>query len=254
VNIRKNQADFTHCHMAIHSGKSSLILILLSCHEMVNCHEMSSYKLPQCAFCHTLLTHFQSGRPRRYCSDKCRKAAQRARERNRTDQPVRPTKSGKACIVPCTIAEANAFVARIHRHHGKIPLARFALAVADKSGLIRGVAIVGRPCNTHLDDGWTLEVRRLATDGYKNACSMLLGACWKAAQAIGYRKLITYTLQSESGASLRAVGWTCIKDCGGKPWNSKNRKRTDTPLTLEKKNRWEISLDTPPPQARKSPP
>lgn len=209
---------------------------------------MSNDKVLHCASCQTPLNQNEKGRPRKYCSDKCRKTAQRTRERKQTEQPIRSAKSGEAFIVPCTIAEANDFVDRMHRHHGIIPIARFALAIADKTGLIHGVAIVGRPCNTYLDDNWTLEVRRLATDGYKNACSMLLGACWKATRAIGYRKLVTYTLLRESGSSLRAVGWKCIKDCGGKPWNSKNRPRTDTPLTLEitleKKYRWEISLNT----------
>ncbi len=70
----------------------------------------------------------------------------------------------KLTIVPCTIEQANAYVQRVHRHHGSIPVARLAFAVADEAGVIRGVAIIGRPCNTSLDDNWTLEVRRVCTD------------------------------------------------------------------------------------------
>ncbi len=106
---------------------------------------------------------------------------------------------------------------------------------------MRGVAIVGRPCSTHLDDGLTLEVRRVATDGCPNACSFLYGAAWKAARAIGYKRLVTYTLPDEGGASLHAVGWKEIKGCGGDPWKSKKRSRKENPLFLIKKTRWEIA-------------
>lgn len=73
-----------------------------------------------------------------------------------------------------------------------------------------GVAIVGRPVSRHLDDGWTLEVNRLCTDGSRNACSALYAAAWRAARAMGYKRLVTYILESENGASLRAAGWKCV--------------------------------------------
>ncbi len=104
-------------------------------------------------------------------------------------------------IVPVTLAEANAFVREHHRHHQPVPGSKFQLAVADES-TIRGVAIVGRPVARMLDDGLTLEVNRTCTDGAKNANSALYGACRRAAWALGYTKLITYTLQDESAAHL----------------------------------------------------
>ena len=77
-----------------------------------------------------------------------------------------------------------------------------------------GVVIVGRPVSRYLDDGWTLEVNRLCTDGSRNACSMLYGAAWRAARAMGYKRLITYILESECGASKRAA---CAGQAGASP-------------------------------------
>jgi len=181
----------------------------------------------------------------RYHSDACKQAAYRQRKQQkrnteRYQTALRKKPQQKLVVVPCTIEQANAYVARMHRHHGAIPIARLAFAVADEAGFVRGVAIVGRPCNTHLDDGWTLEVRRVCTDGCPNACSLLYGAAWKAARAIGYRKLVTYTLPAEGGASLRAVGWKEVKGCGGDPWKSRKRSRQVNPLSLVKKTRWEV--------------
>ncbi|AVX21621.1 hypothetical protein SAMN02745885_01630 [Carboxydocella sporoproducens DSM 16521] len=142
-------------------------------------------------------------------------------------------------IVPCTLDEANAFIRQHHRHHQPPQGYKFCLAVADmEKEKIVGVAIVGRPIARHLDDGWTLEVTRTCTDGTKNANSMLLGAAWRAAKALGYKKLITYTLPEESGASLRAVGWKCIGETGGGSWSRKNRPRVDL-HPLQVKLRWE---------------
>ena len=181
-----------------------------------------------------------------YHAEACKQKAYRERrQQNRnTEKRLEALRNRqqqqKLSVVPCTIDQANAFVKRIHRHHGSIPIARLAFAVADEAGLIRGVAIVGRPCNTHLDDNWTLEVRRVCTDGCPNACSSLYGAAWKAVRAIGYKRLITYTLPEEGGSSLRAVGWKAIEGCGGKAWNHKKRERKSDPLFLVKKTRWEI--------------
>jgi hypothetical protein len=90
-----------------------------------------------------------------------------------------------------------------------------------------------------LDDGWTLEVTRTCTTGVKNANSMLYGACWRAAKAMGYTKLGTYTLPEEGGASLRAAGWRLIGEAGGGSWNRPNRPRVDK-HPLQRKLRWEI--------------
>ncbi len=89
-------------------------------------------------------------------------------------------------------------------------------------------AIVGRaPVSRYLDDGWTLEVTRLCTDGTKNACSMLYAGAWRAARAMGYHKLITYILESENGTSLRAAGWKCVGRAGGLRWTGKRRPEVD---------------------------
>lgn len=136
-------------------------------------------------------------------------------------------------VTPITLREANAYVARFHRHHKPVRGCKFCLAVSDETG-IRGVAIVGRPVARRLDDGFTAEVNRVCTDGARNACSMLYGAAWRAARAIGYRKLITYTLPEEGGSSLRASGWKLIGERGGGSWGRDSRPRVDEHPTQPK--------------------
>jgi hypothetical protein len=143
-------------------------------------------------------------------------------------------------IVPVTFREAAAFVARHHRHHRPARGQVFALAVADEAGTIRGVAIVGRPVARRLQDGWTLEVTRVATDGCPNACSALYGAAWRAARALGWRRLVTYTLATEPGTSLRAAGWRCIGETRGGSWDRPSRPRVDMAPT-QAKIRWEAA-------------
>lgn len=140
-------------------------------------------------------------------------------------------------ITPITLAEANAFVTKHHRHHKPVPGAKFCIAVSD-GDQVRGVAIIGRPVARPLDNGWTLEVNRVATDGAKNACSMLYGAAWRATRAMGYKKLITYTLASEPGSSLRASGWNVVAQVRGRSWSCTSRPRVDT-HPLQDKLRWE---------------
>jgi hypothetical protein len=141
-------------------------------------------------------------------------------------------------VWPCPLDEANAFVKRHHRHHPPVVGHKFALSVADETGEVRGVAIVGRPVARALDDGLTLEVLRVATDGCHNACSALYGACRRAAFALGYRRLVTYTLASESGSSLRGAGWKCLGFAGGGSWSRTSRPRVDKHPT-QIKLRWE---------------
>jgi hypothetical protein len=141
-------------------------------------------------------------------------------------------------IVPCELDEANAFVKQHHRHHGKARGHKFSIAVVDDGHAIRGVAIVGRPVARRLDNGLTLEVLRVATDGCPNACSALYGACRRAAFALGYTRLVTYTLQSESGHSLRTAGWRIIAESPGGRWSCPSRPRVDEHPT-EPKFRWE---------------
>jgi hypothetical protein len=102
---------------------------------------------------------------------------------------------------------------------------KFSQAVVDQSGTVRGVAIVGRPNARGYDDGWTLEVTRCCTDGCKDACSALYGAARRAAFALGYRRLITYTAKREGGASLRAAGFVVLGEVKGREWDCVSRPR-----------------------------
>lgn len=131
-------------------------------------------------------------------------------------------------IVPITLKEANSFVEQYHRHHKPVVGHKFSIAIADTDTQeIVGVAIVGRPVSRYLDDGWTLEVTRLCTNGSRNACSMLYAAAWRAAKAMGYKKVVTYILDTENGASLRATGWKCVGQAGGLRWTGKRRPEVD---------------------------
>lgn len=143
------------------------------------------------------------------------------------------------CAVPISFREACAFVRKEHRHH-KPPVGhKFSVACSAKGGQdILGVCMVGRPVSRHLDNGWTLEVTRCATDGTPNVCSFLYGCARRAAWAMGYKRLVTYTLPAEGGASLRAAGYRLIGEKGGGNWNVPSRPRVDTDLT-QTKFRWE---------------
>lgn len=109
--------------------------------------------------------------------------------------------------MPANLDQANAFVLKHHRHHETVFRHKFSLAACDPTGAVRAVAIVSNPVSRKLDDGWTLEVRRLCSDGAKNACSLLYAACWRAARELGYRRMLTYVLASETGNTLKAAGW-----------------------------------------------
>jgi len=141
-------------------------------------------------------------------------------------------------LQPISLREARHFVNLHHRHHKAPRGGKYAIGLNDDNEVM-GVAIVGRPVARMSDDGWTAEVIRLCvTEGHKNAASMLYQACWRAARAMGYRRLITYTLQSEPGTSLRAAGWRLIGEAGGGTWDRKQRPRVDTHPT-EQKLLWE---------------
>lgn len=114
-------------------------------------------------------------------------------------------------ITPITLREASAFIAEHHRHNKPPRGWKFGVGLQAGDKLV-GVATAGRPVARHFDDGLTLEVNRTCTDGTRNANSMLYGAVWRAAKAMGYRRCITYTQADETGASLRAAGWLKVKD------------------------------------------
>lgn len=143
-------------------------------------------------------------------------------------------------IIPINLKDANAFVKAHHRHHKPVIGYKFAVAISDESEL-HGVAIVGRPVARHFDDGLTLEVNRCCTDGVKNGCSMLYGAAWRVTRELGYKRLVTYTLQSESGASLRGAGWKVIAERKQRQWNMPGRPRDNQPETGDKLL-WEIAI------------
>lgn len=142
-------------------------------------------------------------------------------------------------VQPLTLGEAYAFIKQYHRHHQPPQGAKFAIGVNDGERVV-GVCVVGRPVARHFDDGWTAEVTRLATDGTRNACSILYAAAWRATRAMGYRRLVTYTLSEEGGASLRGAGWKLLGEAGGGSWSCKNRPRVDK-HPLQAKLLWEAT-------------
>jgi len=130
-------------------------------------------------------------------------------------------------LQPISLPEANTFVEQYHRHHGKVQGHKFSIALNDGEQII-GVAIIGRPVARMIDNGLTLEVTRLCVkDGFKDACSMLYAAAWRATRALGYKRLITYILKSESGVSLQAANWRLVGEAGGGTWDRKDRHRVD---------------------------
>ena len=128
-------------------------------------------------------------------------------------------------VRPISIREANEYVEAMHRHHGKKVGCRFAIGCYE-GGVLHGVAICSNPVARMADDGLTLEVARLCTDGTHNACSILYGACARIAKEMGFRKIQTYILESESGTSLKASGWKCEGTAGAVSWMKNASERT----------------------------
>jgi hypothetical protein len=147
--------------------------------------------------------------------------------------------------VPMTQREANEFVAVFHRHNLPPRGALFQVGASDGERLV-GVALVGRPVARLLQNGATAEVLRCCVidDAPKGTCSFLYGACWRAAKALGWRKLITYTLQSESGASMRGAGWRLVGEAAKAPaegWSRDGRERRWQDIYGQQKLRWEAA-------------
>lgn len=136
-------------------------------------------------------------------------------------------------LQPLTYREACAFVEEHHSHHQPPQGHKFSIGVNDGDKVV-GVVMVGRPVARHRDDGFTAEVTRCCTDGTKNAASKLYAAAWRAAKAMGYRKIGTYTLGSEDGTSLKAAGWEVIHKTEGGSWDTPSRPRVDTAPTCQK--------------------
>lgn len=146
-------------------------------------------------------------------------------------------------LVPVSFRDACAFVAEHHRHHRAPVGHKFSIGVAH-GDLLVGVAIVGRPVSRVLAaDGQTLEVVRTATDGTRNANSMLYGAAWRATSALGYSRLITYTQAGETGASLRAAGFTVLAKRPARPgWDAPSRPRVDRGTSGVSRTLWEATV------------
>ncbi len=153
-------------------------------------------------------------------------------------------------IRPITLRKANAYVTQYHRHNIATNGHKWSIACYDGDRLC-GVAIAGQPIARGLDDGRTIEIRRVCTDGTYNACSKLYGAAARIAKEFGYKRVVTYTLVSEPGTSLKASGWTNAGEAGGRSWDTPSRPREAVQETLfgevrkypeEKKIRWEKNL------------
>lgn len=140
-------------------------------------------------------------------------------------------------LQPITFPEACEFIRLHHSHHLPPQGWKFGIAVNDGSKVV-GVVTVGRPVARGSDNGWTLEVTRCCTDGTKHAASMLYGAAWRATKALGYKRLITYTLIEEAGTSLIAAGWKSLYQTEGGSWNCESRPRVDK-APLGQKMLWE---------------
>lgn len=148
-------------------------------------------------------------------------------------------------IVPVTLAEANTYVARRHRHNGSLPSAKLACALVDAgTGIVHGVAIAGLPKARELLARDTLEINRVCTDGTRNACSRLYGAILRAGKALGYRRFVTYTVEAESGSSLRAAGFIAVARWEGGRWSECRGTGSDRHDTGPKV-RWEIVIEGP---------
>ena len=142
-------------------------------------------------------------------------------------------------IQPITFKEACDFINQHHRHHKATVGCKFSVGLFEGSKMV-GCAVCGRPVSRYLDDGFTCEINRLCTDGTKNACSMLYGACCRIAKAMGYKLIITYILESENGAILKASNFVCDGRAGKPHWTGERNKGQDIPK--EYKQRWHRNL------------
>lgn len=143
--------------------------------------------------------------------------------------------------IPISRKDANNYVNILHRHHIAAVGDKYRVAAADNAGKIVGVVQVGRPVARALDDGNTVEIIRCCTDGTHNACSFLYGKAVQIAKLMGYKRVITYTLETEGGSSLLASGFTFDGMTDGGSWDCKSRPRTQKAPTCAKK-RWVKNL------------
>jgi hypothetical protein len=145
-------------------------------------------------------------------------------------------------LAPVSFADACQFVAAHHRHHEPPVGHKFSIGVA-QDGVLVGVIIVGRPVSRIIAaEGHVLEVTRSATDGTRNANSMLYAAAWRATQAMGYDRLITYTQEGETGASLKAAGYRAIAERPARAgWDAPSRPRETRGTEGVTRTLWEVA-------------
>lgn len=143
-------------------------------------------------------------------------------------------KQSKLACRPIELKDANKFIDHKHRHHKPVRGHRFSISAIDETGNLRGVATVGRPVARGFNKIEVVEVNRLASDGCDNVCSFLYGAAARIARDMGYRKIITYILESESGISLKAAGWERMYKTKGGSWDCESRPRKDSHPTEPK--------------------
>jgi len=142
-------------------------------------------------------------------------------------------------VVPMTLRAAREYVNANHRHHRAPQGGLFAVGTAIGDQIV-GCAIVGKPVARMLNDGRTVEITRLCTDGTRNACSFLYRVCVRVAKSMGYARVLTYTLPHEGGASLRGAGFRHTHTTDGGSWSRPSRGRIDKHPTQEK-FRWEAA-------------
>jgi len=145
-------------------------------------------------------------------------------------------------IRPISYRTASEYINKYHRHHKAPQGQKFAIGIY-QDDVLHGVATAGRPVSRKLDDGTTCEITRVCTDGTNNACSMLYGACCRIDKAMGYSRIITYTLISENGASLKASNFTNDGEAGGTHWTGERDRGQQIPN--EMKTRWIRYLEPP---------
>lgn len=207
---------------------------------------MKASHIETCLNCGVEIKQSTTGRKRKFCCDKCRIAYHRLAKRYPNLQKDVTKRASNTYhepdtlhLKPITLRQANAFVDEHHSHHIPVTGHKFSIGAVVNGHLV-GVVIVGRPVSRSLDDGFTAEVTRCATNRTRHAASKLMAAAWRAAKAMGYMRIVSYTLYSESGASLAAAGYVKVEKITGKSWNSPSRRRTDKHPTCDKW-RWEIS-------------
>ena len=150
-------------------------------------------------------------------------------------------------LIPLSLKESNLFVTNFHRHNKKVQGAKYSLGASYNDQLV-GVAIIGRPVARKLDDGFTAEVTRVCVleDAPKNTNSFLYGRAWRVWQQMGGKRMVTYTLQEESGSSLKAVGWKILGETGGwkegKGWQTRPGREWQ-PVVGQMKFRWEVQIE-----------